>query len=97
VLIKGLGKIAVNTQKLTEALDEHPEVLAEAFQTVLRREGVEVPYEKLKALTRGKKVTLADFASFIDSLDVSEKVKQQLKALTPHTYTGIAPDIARKS
>ena len=64
-LIKGLGKISVNTTALQSALDEHPEVIAEAIQTVLRREGVEVPYEKLKALTRGKQVTIEDFEKFI--------------------------------
>lgn len=94
-LIKGLGKISVNTKALQEALDEHPEVLAEAFQTVLRREGVEVPYEKLKALTRGKKVTLDDFAKFIDGLELKADIKKRLKALRPENYIGLAADIAR--
>jgi len=94
-LVRGLGKLSVNTEAILEALTAHPEVLAEAFQTVLRKEGVEVPYEKLKALTRGKKVTLDDFAQFIDGLDVSAAVKKQLKSLTPETYTGAAADIAR--
>ncbi len=94
-LIKGLGKISVNTAALQSALDEHPEVIAEAIQTVLRREGVEVPYEKLKALTRGKQVTLEDFAKFIDGLLVGEEVKARLKLLRPENYTGLAAEIAR--
>src|SRR3989344_4242661 len=61
-LLKGLGKITVNAEAMLSALNEHPEVIAEAIQTVLRKEGVEVPYEKLKELTRGKEVTLEDFA-----------------------------------
>ncbi len=94
-LEKGLGKLSVNTVALQAALDEHPEVLAEAFQTVLRREGVEVPYEKLKALTRGKKVTLEDFAEFIDGLEVSSEIKNRLKQLRPENYTGLSVKIAK--
>jgi adenylosuccinate lyase len=94
-LLKGLGKVSVNKEAMLDALQAHPEVIAEAFQTVLRKEGVEVPYEKLKALTRGKKVTLDDFAQFIDGLDVSADVKKRLKALKPETYIGLAEDIAK--
>lgn len=94
-LLRGLLKISVNKEKMLEALREHPEVLAEAIQTALRREGVAVPYEKLKSLTRGRKVSLADFAKFIDGLDVDTKVKKRLKALRPETYIGLASDIAR--
>lgn len=94
-LEKGLGKISVNEAALQQALDEHPEVLAEAFQTVLRREGVEVPYEKLKALTRGKKVTMNDFAQFIETIDVSDAVKSRLKAVRPENYIGLSGDIAQ--
>ncbi len=95
VLAKGLGKISVNETAMLEALQEHPEVVAEAIQTVLRREGVEVPYEKLKALTRGKKVTMEDFATFIDGLDVSAEVKKTLKQFRPENYIGIADKIAK--
>ena len=94
-LARGLSKINVNKQAMLEALQSHPEVISEAIQTVLRKEGVEVPYEKLKALTRGKQVTLDDFATFIDSLTLSDEVKKRLKALRPENYLGLATDIAR--
>jgi adenylosuccinate lyase len=94
-LIKGFGKIRINAPAMLEALNENPEVLAEAIQTVLRKEGVEASYERLKELTRGRKVTLADFAAFIDTLAVNEEVKARLKALTPDSYIGLAPDVAK--
>ncbi len=94
-LLKGLERITVNEEKIAEALASHPEVIAEAIQTVLRREGVSVPYEKLKEITRGKKVTLDDFSKFIDTLDVSPSVKSELKAFTPQNYTGLAAKIAQ--
>ncbi len=94
-LLRGLGKISVNRKAMLSALEQHPEVLAEAIQTILRREGVEVPYEKLKDLTRGKQVTLDDFAKFIDGLDIKPEVKKRLKALRPETYIGIAEKLAR--
>jgi adenylosuccinate lyase len=94
-LIKGFGKISVNAQAMREALAENPEVLAEAIQTVLRKEGIDAGYEQLKDFTRGKKVTLADFAAFIDGLAVNADVKARLKALTPHSYIGLAPAIAK--
>ena len=75
-------------------LESHPEVIAEAIQTVLRREGVDVPYEQLKALTRGRKVSLEDFAKFIDGLDIDAKTKKQLKELRPETYIGLSEKIA---
>ena len=89
-ILKGLGKIEANKTKITEDLANHPEILAEAYQTILRRENVEFPYEKLKQLTRGKKVTLKDLHSFIDNINVSVKVKQELKALSPQNYLGLA-------
>jgi adenylosuccinate lyase len=94
-LTKGFGKIRVNAQAMLEALTENPEVLAEAIQTVLRKEGIDAGYERLKELTRGKKVTLEDFATFIDGLAVNADVKKRLKALTPDSYIGLAPDIAK--
>jgi adenylosuccinate lyase len=94
-LVKGLGKINVNKRAMLEALQQHPEVLAEAIQTALRREGVPVPYEQLKQLTRGKQVTLKDLAAFVDSLDIDPKLKRRLKQLRPETYIGIADKIAR--
>ena len=94
-LIRGFGKISVNAGALMNFLQEHPEVLAEAIQTALRAVGVPVPYEKLKELTRGRHVTLEDFATFIDSLDIADDVKKRLKALRPETYIGLAEQIAR--
>ncbi|HEY4522479.1 MAG TPA: adenylosuccinate lyase [Candidatus Paceibacterota bacterium] len=94
-LIRGCGKISVNAGALMNSLQEHPEVLAEAIQTALRAAGVPVPYEKLKELTRGRHVTLEDFATFIDSLDIADDVKKRLKALRPETYIGLAEQIAR--
>ena len=93
MLQKGLGKITVNGHRMREDLLAHPEVIAEAIQTVLRREGVAVPYEKLKELTRGKEVTMEIFKSFINTLPVSEKVKKELRAFTPTNYIGLADKI----
>lgn len=95
-LLKGLSKISINETKIKEALISHPEVIAEAIQTILRREGEEMPYEKLKDLTRGKKVELADIHEFIKSLNVSDKVKKELLASTPLNYTGLASKLAGK-
>ncbi len=94
-LQKGFGKISVNEQAMLEALWAHPEVLAEAIQTILRMNGTKMPYEKLKELTRGKQVTLDDLAQFIDRLDVAPDVKKRLKELRPENYTGLAERIAR--
>jgi adenylosuccinate lyase len=94
-LVRGLGKISVNETAMHDALVAHPEVLAEAFQTALRREGVAVPYEKLKELTRGKKVTVEDFAAFVDTLDIPEKIKKHLKKMRPETYIGLSTEIAQ--
>ena len=95
-LLRGFGKVSVNERALGDALAAHPEVLAEAIQTVLRVAEVEMPYEKLKALTRGKEVTLEDLATFIDGLEIDPKTKARLKALRPGNYTGLAGTLARK-
>ena len=89
-----LGRIVVNKEKALEDLNNHPEVITEAIQTILRREGATMPYEKLKALARGKKVTLADIHKFIDTLKVSDKIKKELKNITPENYTGLASKLA---
>jgi len=94
-LAKGFGKIKVNEDKIREDLRAHPEVIAEAIQTILRREGVAMPYEALKKMTRGKQVTMEDFAKFIDGLAVSDAVKQELKAITPENYIGLAEKLAK--
>ena len=93
-LLKGLSKIKVNEEKIKEDLNAHPEVITEAIQTILRREGAEMPYEKLKELSRGKEITLADIHKFINALDVSEKVKKELLKITPENYTGLASQLA---
>ncbi len=87
---KGLSKIYVDERKVVEELDKHPEVISEAIQTVLRKDGIEMPYEKLKELTRGRKVTMADFKTFIEGLDISRELKDRLEAITPRNYTGLA-------
>ena len=89
-LQKGLSKISVNEHKIKEDLLLHPEVIAEAIQTVLRRENYPIPYEALKELTRGKVLTIDDFEKFIDDLKISIKLKIELKKFTPLTYTGLA-------
>jgi len=94
-LLKGLSKVKVNENNIKKELLNHPEVLAEAIQTVLRREKYPIPYETLKELTRGKDVTLDDFYKFIEHLSVSTKVKNELKKLEPTNYIGIAPKIAK--
>jgi len=95
-LIKGLSKISVNEVKIKEDLNSHPEVIAEAIQTILRREGVKMPYEKLKELTRGKQVTLGDIHNFIKTLEVSDKIKKELLKITPENYIGLASKLAAK-
>ena len=96
-LLKGSGKIKLNEQVMLEALQAHPEVLAEAIQTILRANGAEMPYEKLKELTRGKQITLEALQTFIESLNVGPDIKQKLKDLRPENYTGLAEHIATKS
>ena len=88
--LKGLSKLEVNEARLAAELDENWELMAEPVQTVMRRYGVEKPYEKLKTLTRGKRITSDDLAKFIDSLDVPDATKDEMKALTPANYIGRA-------
>ncbi len=88
--LKGISKLEVNEQSLLDELNNNWELLAEPIQTVMRRYGIEKPYEKLKELTRGKKVDQAGMAQFIDGLELPEVVKQELKQLTPATYIGNA-------
>ena len=85
-----LGRLVVNKEKMLEDLNYHPEIITEAIQTILRREGVKMPYEKLKELTRGKQVTLLDLHKFINALEVSDKIKKELLKITPENYTGLA-------
>jgi len=88
--LKGVSKLEVNTDRLLAELDLNWEVLAEPIQTVMRRYGIEKPYEKLKELTRGKRVDAAGIHAFIDSLLLPEDEKTRLKTLTPANYIGRA-------
>jgi adenylosuccinate lyase len=94
--LRGLGKLEVNRERLAEDLDANWEVLAEPIQTVMRRYGVENPYEQLKELTRGKAITAEQLAEFVDRLSIPEEVKTRLKAMTPAGYTGKAAELARR-
>ena len=88
--IKGLSKLILNEERLQADLDQQWAVVAEAIQTILRREGYPKPYETLKQLTRtNQQVTAKTIAEFIDSLNVKEEVKEELKRLSPATYTGL--------
>ncbi len=87
--LKGLGKLILNEDALSADLDRMWNVVAEGIQTILRREGYPKPYETLKQLTRvNSTVTAESIAEFIDTLAVSDAVKAELKALSPHNYTG---------
>ena len=88
--LKGIGKLECNPNRLSEDLDNSWEVLAEPIQTVMRRYGIEKPYEKLKELTRGRRVDAESMQAFVDSLELPEAAKQELKKLTPANYIGNA-------
>ncbi len=93
--LKGISKLEVNAQRTAEDLDSSWEVLAEALQTVMRRYGIEKPYEKLKNLTRDRTVDQVTLIAFLEDLDIPAKAKKELQALTPATYTGNAATQAR--
>jgi len=96
-LRQGLAKLTVDAARMAEDLDANWEVLAEPIQTVMRRYGVDQPYEKLKALTRGQSgMTRETLHAFIDGLALPDEAKQGLKALTPATYVGLAPQLANR-
>jgi adenylosuccinate lyase len=88
--LKGIAKLEMNEQRLADDLDASWEVLGEAIQTVMRRYGIDEPYEKLKALTRGKGIDRERLQTFIDTLDMPESAKAELRALTPASYIGNA-------
>ena len=94
-LLRGIGKLEANPARLAEDLDATWEVLAEAVQTVMRRYGVDQPYEKLKALTRGKGISAESLQEFIKTLDIPEQARQELARLTPAGYIGNATEQAR--
>ncbi|PWS56249.1 adenylosuccinate lyase [Pseudoalteromonas sp. meg-B1] len=88
--LKGVSKLEVNEQRLADELDQNWELLAEPIQTVMRKYGIEKPYEKLKDLTRGKRVNQEIMADFIDGLDLPDAAKAEMKKLTPANYIGRA-------
>ena len=88
--LKGIGKLQTNASHLDSDLDASWEVLAEPIQTVMRRYGIPEPYEKLKALTRGQAITADTLGEFIETLDLPDTVKRELKELSPRTYIGNA-------
>jgi adenylosuccinate lyase len=88
--LKGLNKLLLNESKFQEELDNNWAVVAEAIQTILRREGYPNPYEALKGLTRtNESINQQSIANFIKNLDISDDIKNELKAITPSNYTGI--------
>ena len=86
--INPFNKITINKQRLNDDLEQNWQVLAEAVQTVMRRYNIEKPYEKLKKLTRGKKINQQTLHNFIDTLQLPDVVKKDLKKLTPAMYVG---------
>lgn len=95
-LARGLGKLEVDAQRMHEDLDANWELLAEPIQTVMRRYGIANPYEKLKELTRGQRVSRAGMQDFVRSLDIPESARAELLELTPWGYTGKAAELARR-
>lgn len=93
--IKGLGKLELNAERLAEDLDRNWEVLAEPIQTVMRKVGMDRPYERLKELTRGRRVNAEIMRDFVEALPLPAEDKTRLKKMTPATYTGIAAKLAK--
>ncbi|MFA6394110.1 MAG: adenylosuccinate lyase [Patescibacteria group bacterium] len=89
-----LERLTINREKALADLKSHPEVIAEAIQTILRREGAVMPYEQLKNLTRGRRLEIEDFHKFIDGLKISQEVKKELKKIRPENYIGLAAKLA---
>jgi adenylosuccinate lyase len=89
---KGLNKLVLNEARINQDLEDNWAVVAEAVQTVLRRENYPNPYEALKDLTRGNsKINKESIHSFIDSLKINATLKKELKRISPHNYTGVQP------
>lgn len=93
--LKGISKLEVNQLALQADLDDNWEVLAEPIQTVMRRYGIPEPYEKLKALTRGSRITREAIQAFIDTLEIPTEAKARLKAMTPASYIGLASSLSK--
>ncbi len=94
--LKGLGKLELNEALLAADLDQAWEVLAEPIQTLMRQHGIEEPYEKLKSLTRGQTLDESAISAMLEDLDLPEEVKEQIRTMTPASYTGNAADMARR-
>jgi adenylosuccinate lyase len=95
-VLKGVSKLELDRDRLAEDLADNWEVLAEAVQTVMRRYGIEEPYEKLKALTRGQRITAESLQAFINDLDLPAEAREALLALTPASYCGNAAEQAKR-
>jgi len=93
---RGISKLEINEEKLLADLNDNWEVLAEPIQTVMRRYGIENPYEKLKDLTRGQRLDAKQMKAFVDKLDIPADAKKQLKELTPASYLGVAAKLAKE-
>ena len=91
---KGIGKLAINEERIRADLDGNWEVLAEAVQTLMRKHGLAEPYERLKAVTRGRKLDAAGYAELLDALDLPDAARRQLRSLRPEDYTGLAERLA---
>ncbi|MEI7840921.1 MAG: adenylosuccinate lyase [Methylococcaceae bacterium] len=94
--LKGISKLELNADALDNDLNANWEVLAEPIQTVMRRYGIEKPYEKLKELTRGQRITPEQMRQFVETLDIPAEAKAQLLVLTPRSYIGYAEQLARE-
>jgi len=93
-LRRGLDRVAPDEARIAAELRAHPEVITEAIQTILRREGRADAYDLLKDFSRGAELSLADLGAFIETLDVAEPVKAELRRITPENYTGLAERLA---
>jgi adenylosuccinate lyase len=94
--LKGMSKLQLNPEALEADLDANWEVLAEPIQTVMRRHGIDKPYEKLKELTRGQRIEAEALRRFVEGLSIPDEAKQRLLALTPRAYTGLAESLAKR-
>lgn len=92
-ILKGLSKVQINEEQISKDLDENWAIVGEGIQSVLRREGVDSPYEKLKELTRGKKVDEKSLEKFIEKLEINDNVKMELKEIKPKNYSGLAEQL----
>jgi adenylosuccinate lyase len=93
--LRGIAKLEADPTRLAADLDANWEVLAEPIQTLMRRYGIDKPYERLKELTRGHRISREEMARFIDTLDIPDEARRRLRELTPGTYIGNAAEQAR--